>query len=232
MTVFVLGIGLAACTDAPLPGAVSIPLGTDASGAAPSPAETNAALAEAETPEARLAVQSRAMQRTVLEGALLSTGLSAGASELHAAPLPLGLAVGFSGGLVGGNYVGFLQSQFATNEERLEQLNRDIEATNAETEAVIRTMREVLARQQSQLAAARGQGGGEPLAAQEEVARTSLSDMQVAINGAIMREAEFDDVRALQLVPGERTGVDSQVTDLSTRIAEMRQIADTLAEDV
>jgi hypothetical protein len=217
LTALAVCLALAACTDT-----------------AQAPAAADSA-AVAGTPEARLAQQSRAMQRTVLEGALIGAGLGAAASEVHAAPIPLGIVVGVSGGLVGGNYVGFLQSQYASNEERLEQLRRDIDATNAETEAMIQTMREVLARQQSELAAARAGAGGQPtpeLAAQEEIARTSLADMQLAIDGATAREAEFDDVRALQLVPGERTGVDSQVADLGARIAEMRQIADTLAGDV
>jgi hypothetical protein len=215
LTALAVCLALAACTDT-----------------AQAPAAADSA-AVAGTPEARLAQQSRAMQRTVLEGALIGAGLGAAASEVHAAPIPLGIVVGVSGGLVGGNYVGFLQSQYASNEERLEQLRRDIDTTNAETEAMIQTMREVLARQQSELAAARA--GGQPtpeLAAQQEIARTSLADMQLAIDGATAREAEFDDVRALQLVPGERTGVDSQVADLGARIAEMRQIADTLAGDV
>jgi hypothetical protein len=195
-----------------------------------------AAVTVAGSPEEQLSLQARAMQRTVLEGAIIGAGLGAAAStRVKATPIPFGVAVGVAGGLAGGNYVGFLQSQFANNEDRLEQLRRDIDATNAETEATIRTMREVLARQQGQLATARAAGGGQEtpaLEAQQAQARTSLADMQLAISGATNREAEFDDVRALTLVPGQRTGVDGQVAELGSRIAEMRQIANSLAADL
>jgi hypothetical protein len=79
-----------------------------------------------------------------------------------------------------------------------------------------------------------GEGGSQTpqVVAQEQAAASSLADMQAAIAGASNRAAEFNDVRALALVPGERTGADSQVNDLSARIAEMRKIADSLAADV
>jgi hypothetical protein len=143
--------------------------------------------------------------------------------------------VRFSGGLVGRHYDGLQKSQFAPHPSRQQQMNQDIEAPNAETEAVIRTMREVLARQEAGLAAARAASGGAQtpqVVAQEQAAASSLADMQAAIAGASNRAAEFNDVRALALVPGERTGADSQVNDLSARIAEMRKIADSLAADV
>lgn len=235
MAVLALGAGLAGCTaDQSLPGQVSVPF-ESAGGAAPSPQATAAAAAQAGTPEAKLSLQALGMQRTALEGALLGMGIGAGVNQVRATPIPMGMAVGFTGGLVGGNYVGFLKSQFATNELRLEQLRKDIDATNAETEAVIRTMREVLARQEAGLAAARAASGGAQtpqVVAQEQAAASSLADMQAAIAGASNRAVEFNDVRALALAPGERTGADAQVNDLSARISEMRQIAASLAADV
>jgi hypothetical protein len=191
--------------------------------------------ANPQTPEAELARQARALQRTVLEAAAIGAVAGAGGAYVVGGhgEVPTGVFIGLPIGVAAGTYVGSLQQRYATNEARLERLRRDIDATNAETEATIRTMRQVLARQQSQLAAARA--GGQPtpaLADREQIARASLGDMRLAIDGATRREAEFDGTRALQLVPGERTGVDSQVADLGARIAEMRAIADTLAGDL
>ena len=56
--------------------------------------------------------------------------------------------------------------------------------------------------------------------------------MALAIDGAESRLDEFNATRALRLVPGQATGVDAQIADLSRRIAEMRTIASTLAQEL
>jgi hypothetical protein len=178
------------------------------------------------TPEAELALQARAMQRTVQQAAVAGATAGAGGVYLFGGKGPataLGIVGGIPIGMAAGTYVGYLQQQYASNEARLERLRADIDATNAEAAATIATMRTVLDRETRALAAARA--GGPPA----DTARTSLADMTVAIDGAGARRAEFESTRALQLVPGQRTGVDPEIAELGQRIADMQAIAAQLA---
>jgi hypothetical protein len=189
-----------------------------------------------ETPEEELALQARALQRTVQEAALTGAALGAGGVYVFGGPRGPGPAVGLIGGIpigiAAGTYVGYLQQQYATTEARLERLRADIELTNAETAAAIRTMRVVLAQQQRELAALRAGGGSEALGAEINAAEANLRNMALAVDGAERRLAEFNSTRGLRLVEGEITGVDAQIGELSRRISEMRTIAGTLAEEV
>jgi uncharacterized membrane protein len=186
---------------------------------------------EPATPEAELSRQARALQRTILEGA--ATGAVAGAGGAYVfggrGNLPGGILIGIPVGVAAGTYVGYLQQNYATNEARLERLRADIEVTIAETDAALRTMRVIVGQQRRQLAAA---GAGAPEPAARATAERSLNDMALAIDGAANRLDEFNATRALRLVPGQATGVDAQIADLSRRIAEMRGITDTLAGEI
>jgi hypothetical protein len=199
--------------------------------------EVTPKVAGPETPEAELALQSRALQRTIQEAAVAGALAGAGGAYVfggRSATPALGILVGIPVGVAAGSYVGYLQQQYATNEARLERLRADIDLTNAETEATIRTMRVVLERQRQALAATRAQAGaGSPeLTRQIATAEKSLADMRGAIDGAERRRSEFGSTRGLQLVNNELTGVDRQIADLGQRIAEMRAIAGTLAQDI
>lgn len=188
------------------------------------------------TPEEQLALQARALQRTIQEAAVAGAVAGAGGAYVVGGRggMPAGILIGIPMGIAAGTYVGFLQQQYATNEARLERLQADIDLTNAETEAAIRTMRVVLDRQRRALAEVRAQAaaGSPELTRQVAVAEESLANMQRAIDGAQNRQAEFGSTRALQLVDNQLTGVDSQIADLGQRIAEMRSIAATLAQDI
>jgi hypothetical protein len=188
-----------------------------------------------DTPEAELALRAQALQRTVQEAAV--AGAVAGAGGVYIvggkSPAPaLGLIGGIPIGVATGTYVGYLQQQYASNEARLERLRSDIELTNAETAAAIRTMRVVLADQQRELEAIRAGAGGAAMSEQVARAETDLANMNLAVNGAEKRLGEFNSTRSLQLVEGQITGVDAQIGELSQRIAEMRQIAGTLAAEI
>jgi hypothetical protein len=179
---------------------------------------------EPATPEAALARQARALQRTILEGA--AAGAVAGAGGAYVVGgrggMPGGILIGIPVGVASGTYVGYLQQNYATDEARLERLRADIAVTNAETVAALQTMRTIVAQQRAQLAA--GAAGA------QAPAERSLRDMALAIDGATRRLGEFDATRALRLVPGQATGVDAQIAELNRHIAEMREIADTLAQ--
>jgi uncharacterized membrane protein len=180
------------------------------------------------TPEAELSREAQALQRTILEGA--ATGAVAGAGGAYVfggrGNMPAGVFIGIPVGVASGTYVGYLQQNYASSEARLERLRADIAVTMAETDAALRTMRAIVAQDRWQLAA----GGADP-AARATAGRT-LNDMALAIDGAEHRLEEFNSTRALRLVPGEATGADAQVADLSRRIAEMRTIASTLAQEI
>ena len=109
-------------------------------------------------PEAELARQAQAMQRTVLEGAATGAVLGGVGTALFGGDredVLKGAVIGGVAGAAAGTYVGYLQQQYASNEDRLERLRADIERTNAETEAAVRNMRAVLDQNRRQLAAAR-----------------------------------------------------------------------------
>jgi hypothetical protein len=189
-----------------------------------------------DTPEEELALQARALQRTIQEAAVAGAMAGAGGAYVIGGrgAMPAGILIGIPMGISAGTYVGFLQQQYATNEARLERLQADIELTNAETEATIRTMRVVLDRQRRSLAEVRAQAGpgSEALTRQVTIAEENLANMAAAIDGAENRQAEFNSTRSLRLVNDQLTGVDRQIADLGQRIAEMRTIAATLSQDI
>jgi hypothetical protein len=189
-----------------------------------------------ETPEEELELRARALQRTVQEAAVAGAVAGAGGVYVFGGRGGPGPAIGLIGGIpIGaatGTYVGYLQQQYASNEDRLERLRADIELTNAETAAAIRTMQVVLDQQRRELAALRASGASEALGGEIRDAEANLQNMALAVDGAEDRLAEFNSTRALRLVEGQLTGVDAQIGELSRRIAEMRTIAATLAEEV
>jgi hypothetical protein len=195
---------------------------------------------EPEAAERELAGHAVAMQRTVLEatatGAVLGAAIGAlwrdESLEDRLRGAAAGGALGAAAGAAAGSYVAHLQQRYATREAQLERLRADIERTNAETAAAIETMRRVVAQQRRDLAAARESGETEALAAEQRTARSNLQSMAAIIEGAEGRLEEFSSTRALQLVEGEGTGVDAEIAELGGRIAAMRQIAGTLAEEI
>ena len=56
--------------------------------------------------------------------------------------------------------------------------------------------------------------------------------MQEAIDGTEGRLAEFQSTRSLNLVAGQTTGVDAEITQLGRQIGEMRAIASQMAEAI
>ena len=56
--------------------------------------------------------------------------------------------------------------------------------------------------------------------------------MRLVTAGAERRLKEFQSTRSLELVAGQATGVDSQISELSRRIADMRAITNTMAGEV
>lgn len=202
---------------------------------------------EPETPEERaLREQAAALQSTVGEGGLSGAliGALAGAALGGVEGAFAGARMGRFAGAGAGLYVKQLQADYADREARLEAVARDMETTIEETEAALDSMRAVLAQQQARLAelegaVARNAASSAQLERQQTRARTNLDEMRRAIAGAEAREAIFRETRAIVLTNAPETAeapraqaVDDYLAVLSNRIGAMRDIAETLANDI
>ena len=181
-------------------------------------------------PEAELARQARAMQRTVWEGAATGAVLGGVGAVIFGGDSEDVIKGAVAGGVAGaaaGTYVGYLQQQYATNEDRLERLRADIERANADTEATLRTMRAVLDQNRRALAAARADPGRD-LPAAQQAAERDLANMQLATAGAGRWLDDFQSTRSLGLAGG----VERQINELSRHISDMRAVTRMMAAEV
>ncbi|RMF36980.1 MAG: hypothetical protein D6754_10440 [Alphaproteobacteria bacterium] len=175
--------------------------------------------------------KSEALQSTVGEGAVTGIALGAVLGGLigGGAGAFRGAEIGRLLGAGAGTYVRGLQEQYATREEVLAAVARDIDATNLALESTIADMRRVLAERRAALAAARAAG-------REEIARArsrrALAEMNGAIKSAEQREAFFGEARTLLVADASAPPVDPYLAGLSARIAAMRTIADKLAKEL
>ena len=99
------------------------------------------------SPEEELAQRSADLQRSMQQAALAGFLGTGGVYVFGGAKG--GPAVGIIGAIpvavATGTYVGYLQQQYQTNEERRQRLLQDIALTKAESDAALQTMREVSA---------------------------------------------------------------------------------------
>ena len=202
------------------------------------PGASSVARADITPEEQELQKRSKALQKTVIEGA--ATGAAAGAALSLAnggnnfwRNVTIGAVVG---GLAG-SYVASLQRNFASREEQLTQAISDISKTNAETRATLQIMRTVQARDIAEInrfrtALAAGQTDAESLEARLTVARANLADMNGAIEGAENRSGEFTQARDAMAEDGDTSGMDSELSLLQNRIQQMRAVAAELSENV
>ncbi|MFV0361411.1 hypothetical protein [Tropicimonas sp.] len=182
---------------------------------------------------------SAALQRTVIEGALAGAVVGPGfyyRRTVRPANVAAAAATGATLGAAAGYYVGWVQQEYATEEDRLERLKTDLDRNSAEIQGTINVMREVLAQQDRELAAIRaraasGAADSGAVAAEVAEAQANLGEMQKAIDGASRRQEEFGAARGL--VPaGGGSAIDPELRQLSNQIAAMRSIATDLAENL
>jgi hypothetical protein len=189
------------------------------------------------TPGANPELVNRAaiLTRTILEVAALGAAAGALGTQVYGSPL-FGMSVTTTAGTVTGTYLGFLQQKYATEEQVLDQVRRDLDRNSAEIAATIKVMRNVLAAQQADLGRLRAQAqSGAATSAQVNegvaAAQANLTEMQIAINGATNRKAEFATARSL--VPtASGSQIDPELAALSSQIAEMRAIASDLSRKI
>jgi len=195
--------------------------------------------------ETELHDRSAAMTKTIVEA--IAVGALAGAAvglfdrdvDGNAyGELGLGgyLLAGALAGAVAGTYVGFLQRDFANKEARLERARADIRANNAETLATLQVMQRVLDQQTRELdtlraAVAAGTVDSAQLDREIKNARLNLHEMEQAADGAAARYNGFKKARRLVAVRGGEN-IDDELAVLSERIAQMRQVADDLSEQI
>ncbi len=188
--------------------------------------------------EIELQKRSKALQKTIIEGA------AAGAAAGAAISLATGsdnfwrdVLIGTVVGGLAGSYVASLQKNFATREAQLDQARADIRATNDEARATLQVMRAVQRREISEIrslraALAEGRTDSASLNARLRVARANLKDMQGAIRGAESRAAEFTQAQAAIAAQEGQGNINRELQNLQERISQMRAVAEELSNNV
>lgn len=197
--------------------------------------------------EQELRVQAEKLQATKGEGALSGAlvgallGLATGNLGGVATGAKLGRLVGAGAGL----YVKSLQSDFASQEERLDQVRDDILQSIDDVNAALDTMRVVAAEQVVQIRALK-EATTQKKATKAQLDRRrkrvegNLERMRKAIEGAERREAVFSETRGIILEENATSNtrslteekVDPHLAVLTSRISAMRNIAETLSNEL
>lgn len=190
--------------------------------------------------EADLVKQAAAMQKTILQGAVAGgavgggIGFGLGGSD----DVGTGISIGFGAGALAGTYVAFVQRNYAGREARLRQIKTDLDRNASEMQTTLTVMNQVLAAQKAELDALNASitaGTADPSQIERELAEANgnLTQMELAIDGAAKRQAEFTEARSLTIARGQATSpIDADLTALSNQITQMRGIASDLASSL
>jgi len=187
--------------------------------------------------EKELRSAARAMQKTILQGT------AAGAATGGLLDITLGddddggtgFAIGGLAGASAGTYVALIQRKFTRRARRLKAVKTDLDRNAAEMQATINVMNAALVAQKNELAslrlqAAAGEATEEQVAREVAEAQNNLGQMQLAIQGASVREQEFAATRDLtKRKRDDQAPIDPDLQQLAGRIAEMKAIANDLA---
>ncbi len=190
--------------------------------------------------EADLAKQAAAMQKTILQGAVAGgvTGGAIGFGLGGTDDIGSGVAIGLGAGALAGTYVAFVQRNYAGRKARLRQIEKDLDKNAAEMQTTLNVMNEVLAAQKTELGALKASaaaGTVDQAELQRELteANGNLAQMELAIDGATRRQAEFSEARNLTIKRGQSASpIDGDLAALSNQISQMRGIASDLASSL
>lgn len=190
--------------------------------------------------EADLAEQAAAMQKTILQGAVAGgvTGGAIGFGLGGSDDAGTGISIGLGAGALAGTYVAFVQRNYAGRESRLRQIKRDLDRNASEMQTTINVMNQVLAAQKAELDALNAQvasGSVDQATLQRELAEANgnLTQMELAIDGATKRQAEFNEARSLTIARGQTASpIDGDLSALYNQISQMRGIAGDLASSL
>ncbi|WP_319544428.1 hypothetical protein [Ruegeria conchae] len=218
--------------------AVSLALsacGDSSQTSAPATGSTGATQAEAD-----LAKQAAAMQKTILQGAIAGgvTGGAIGFGLGGSDDIGTGISVGLGAGALAGTYVAFVQRNYAGREARLRQIKKDLDRNASEMQTTLNVMNQVLAAQRAELDALNASvaaGTADQAEVTKELAEANgnLAQMELAIDGATKRQAEFNEARNLTIKRGQTASpIDGDLAALSNQITQMRGIANDLASSL
>ncbi|UWR05505.1 hypothetical protein K3740_19745 (plasmid) [Ruegeria conchae] len=218
--------------------AVSLALsacGDSSQSSAPATGSTGATQAEAD-----LAKQAAAMQKTILQGAIAGgvTGGAIGFGLGGSDDIGTGISVGLGAGALAGTYVAFVQRNYAGREARLRQIKKDLDRNASEMQTTLNVMNQVLAAQRAELDALNASvaaGTADQAEVTKELAEANgnLAQMELAIDGATKRQAEFNEARNLTIKRGQTASpIDGDLAALSNQITQMRGIANDLASSL
>ncbi len=218
--------------------AVSLALsacGDSSQTSAPATGSTGATQAEAD-----LAKQAAAMQKTILQGAIAGgvTGGAIGFGLGGSDDIGTGISVGLGAGALAGTYVAFVQRNYAGREARLRQIKKDLDRNASEMQTTLNVMNQVLAAQRAELDALNASvaaGTADQAEVTKELAEANgnLAQMELAIDGATKRQAEFNEARNLTIKRGQTaSAIDGDLAALSNQITQMRGIANDLASSL
>lgn len=190
--------------------------------------------------EADLAAQAAAMQKTILQGAVAGgvTGGAIGFGLGGSDDVGTGISIGLGAGALAGTYVAFVQRNYAGRESRLRQIQKDLDRNASEMQTTLNVMNQVLAAQKAELDAlnasvAAGTADQAQIAKELAEANGNLAQMELAIDGATKRQAEFTEARDLTIARGQTASpIDADLAALSNQITQMRGIASDLASSL
>ncbi|MCF7996512.1 MAG: hypothetical protein K9L88_17000 [Chromatiaceae bacterium] len=179
----------------------SVSSGRSSSPGASTPTSDASSAANLTPAERRMREQSQAFQRTVWEGALIGAGAGAiwGLIQRDDAKdiFKKALIGGAVGGLAG-SYIAHVQKQYATKEEQLDAMIADVRSSNQETEALIVSVRQVIAEDRRRLASVQqryqvGQATEADLASVRQRIKENQAVVNQAAEGAREQYGMFED---------------------------------------
>lgn len=209
----------------------------------PSPANRRSASTASEldqtAAEERLRRQSRAFQRTVWEGALIGAGAGALWGALAGDDTKGILTKTAIGGAVGGlagAYIATKQREFASAEDQLDSMIADVRQSNRDAEALIASIRDVIADDRRRLADVErrigaGQGTQAELAAIRRRAEANRAVARDAAEGAHEQYSMFSNAeRSFRTEnPDVRTGdLERELRTYRAQIETLDDLADSM----
>lgn len=187
--------------------------------------------------ELELHNRSRAMQKTILEGLAIGAGTGAVISAVSGGDTVRGALIGAAVGVAAGSYLAHLQRNYADKESRLVAAISDLQGTNAEARLTLSVMRRVVDAQLRELAqlrraVANGSADQSALNAELRDARANLRDMDAAADGAAKREREFSRAQRRGGLDDGNGAMDRELDELANRVKQMRDVAQSLENNV
>lgn len=185
--------------------------------------------------EMRLSVAR--LQSTVGEGSLIGAGLGAVLGGLFGQTEGAfqGAQLGRLGGVTAGAYLRQLQQQYSETEGVLGAMLADTQATNAQLESTIANMRALLDERRTVLQTTQAAGDTDILERAQARGNRNLGEMELAVASAEAKQSLFGETRELIVIEAptaDTAALDSQIELIRNRINTMKQLSNTLAQEL